>query len=173
MSSSRANYLIVGVGVFGASTALHLSKEKPAASIWLLDRTPFPCPIAASHDINKAVRADYEDLFYCGLGIKTLDRWRNDLLFRQNYHQSGMITIENGPESLGRKIIDNFKKLNVHYEAEVFSPDEMKTRFEGLFAHADYSHVDEIYWNPCLVGQKQLEPSRLLRKLPSMAASST
>ncbi|KAL8748414.1 MAG: hypothetical protein Q9184_007320 [Pyrenodesmia sp. 2 TL-2023] len=148
MSTSGADYLIVGGGVFGASTALHLSKLKPSASVVLIDRTPFPCPIAASYDINKAVRTDYEDLFYCRLGLQTLDRWRNDPLFEKYYHQSGMITIKNGPESIGSKIIDNFKKLNVHYEAEVFSPDEMKTRFDGLFANADYSHVDEIYWNP-------------------------
>ncbi|KAL8890837.1 MAG: hypothetical protein Q9215_002063 [Flavoplaca cf. flavocitrina] len=148
MSSSRADYLIVGAGVFGASTALQLSKQKPSASVCLIDRTPFPCPIAASHDLNKSVRADYEDLFYCGLGIKALERWRNDPLFKQFYYQSGMITIENGPESLGTKIIDNFKKLKVHYEAEVFSPDEMRTRFDGLFADADYSYVTEVYWNP-------------------------
>lgn len=148
MTTTKADYLIVGAGVFGASTALHLSKDKPSASIVLVDRTAFPCPIAASHDINKAVRADYEDLFYCKLGLKTLERWRNDELFKKYYHQSGMITIENGDHSMGQQIIDNFKKLGAHYEAEVFNPEEMKTRFEGLFANADFSHVDEIYWNP-------------------------
>ena len=148
MATARADYLIIGGGVFGSSTALTLTKQKPSASVILIDRTPFPCPIAASHDINKAVRADYEELFYCRLGLETLDRWRNDSLFKQYYHQSGMITIENGPESTGKKIIDNFHKLGAYYEAEVFSPNEMKTRFGGLFANADYSHVDEIYWNP-------------------------
>ena len=148
MTTTKADYLIVGGGVFGASTALHLSKAKPSALIVLVDRTDFPCPIGASHDINKAVRADYEDLFYCRLGLKTLERWRNDDLFKKYYHQSGMITIENGDHSMGQQIISNFKKLDVHYEAEVFSPKEMRTRFGGLFAKTDYSHVDEIYWNP-------------------------
>ncbi|KAI4242851.1 MAG: hypothetical protein LQ352_007153 [Teloschistes flavicans] len=148
MSPNPVDYLIVGGGVFGASTAFHLSQQKPSASIVLIDRTPFPCPIAASHDINKAVRADYGDMFYCKLGLKTLERWRTDPLFKKYFHQSGMITITNGPESLGRKIIDNFKTLNASYEAEVFGPEEMKTRFEGIFANTDYSHVEEIYYNP-------------------------
>ncbi|KAI4167475.1 MAG: hypothetical protein LQ343_007188 [Gyalolechia ehrenbergii] len=148
MSTTRVNYLIVGAGVFGASTALHLSKQKPSASVILIDRTPFPCPIAASHDINKAVRADYTDIFYCRLGLETLDCWKTDPLFKNYFHQSGMITIKNGVESLGRKIIENFKKLNVYYEAEVFEPAEMKTRFDGFFADGDYSHVDEVYYNP-------------------------
>ena len=73
MVSKRADYLVVGAGVFGASTAYHLSKAKPKANIILIDRTPFPCPIAASHDINKAVRADYGDVFYCKLGLRTLE----------------------------------------------------------------------------------------------------
>ena len=52
---SPESYLVVGAGVFGASTALHLSRQKPEAKITLLDRLPFPDPIAASHDINKVV----------------------------------------------------------------------------------------------------------------------
>ncbi|KAL8934656.1 MAG: hypothetical protein Q9216_005797 [Gyalolechia sp. 2 TL-2023] len=148
MSTSQVDYLIVGAGVFGASTALHLSKQKPSASILLIDRTPFPCPIAASHDINKAVRADYTDIFYCKLGIQTLERWKNDPLFAKYFHQSGMITIKTDVESLGRRIIDNFKELNVHYEAEVFDPVEMKTRFDCLFASGDFSHTGEVYHNP-------------------------
>ena len=148
MSTAQPSYLIVGAGVFGASTALHLSRQQPSASIVLIDRTPFPCPIAASHDINKVVRADYEDIFYCDLALKALDRWRNEPIFKQWYHQAGMVTIENGEVSLGKQIIDNFKKLGVHYEAEIFRPEEMKTRFGGLFSDADYEEVDEIFWNP-------------------------
>lgn len=146
--TTKADYLIIGAGVFGASTALHLSRQKPSSSILLIDRLPFPCPIAASHDINKAVRADYTDIFYCRLGIETLSRWNNDPLFKPYFHKSGMITIKPGVKSLGKRIIENFKKLGVEYEAEVFDPVEMKTRFDGLFAEGDFSHTDEVYWNP-------------------------
>ena len=58
------------------------------------------------------------------------------------------MTIDEAGSNLGKRIIENFKKLNAYYEAETFGPDKMKTRFDGIFADADYSHVNEIYWNP-------------------------
>lgn len=147
-TTTHYDYLIIGAGVFGASTALHLSRQKSSSSILLIDRLPYPCPIAASHDINKAVRADYTDIFYCQLGLETLSRWHQDSVFRPYFHQSGMITIKPGVESLGRRIIANFEKLGAYYEAEVFDPQEMGDRFGGLFAEGDFSHTDEVYWNP-------------------------
>lgn len=72
--SPLASYIIVGAGVFGASTALSLSRQDPAPTVILIDRTPFPCLIAASHDINKMVRSDYSDIFYCKLGLQALEQ---------------------------------------------------------------------------------------------------
>ncbi|KAF2458503.1 sarcosine oxidase-like protein [Lineolata rhizophorae] len=70
-ASAKASYLIVGSGVFGASTAYHLITRYPDASITL----------------NKVVRADYGDIFYMRLGLAALDAWRNDLLLSPFYHQ--------------------------------------------------------------------------------------
>ena len=148
MSPLASSYIIVGAGVFGASTALSLSREKPAPTVILIDRAPFPCPIAASHDINKIVRSDYDDIFYCKLGLQTLKRWREDPLYTQWYHQSGLVKATH--ERFGRvqKIFDNYKQLGVDVGAELFGPEEMKTRFEGLYADADFTGVDDILWNP-------------------------
>ena len=148
MSPLTSSYLIVGAGVFGASTALSLSREDPSPTVILIDRTPFPCPIAASHDINKIVRSDYNDIFYCKLGLQTLERWREDPLYKKWYHQSGLAKA--GDERFGKvqKIFDNYMELGVDVKAELLSPDEMKTRFEGLYAEADFTDVDDILWNP-------------------------
>ena len=148
MSPLASSYIIVGAGVFGASTALSLSRENPAPTVILIDRAPFPCPIAASHDINKIVRSDYNDIFYCKLGLQTLQRWREDPLYAQWYHQSGLVKATD--ERFGRvqKIFDNYKELGVDVKAELFGPKEMKTRFEGLYADADFTDVDDILWNP-------------------------
>ena len=73
MTNATESYLNVGAGVCGASTALHSSRQKPGASITLMDRAPYPDPNAASFDINKIFCADYEDLFYCKLGLRALD----------------------------------------------------------------------------------------------------
>lgn len=148
MSPLASSYIIVGAGVFGASTALALSREKPAPTIILIDRTPFPCPIAASHDINKIVRSDYGDIFYCKLGLQTLERWREDPLYKQWYHQSGLAKATDERYGKVQKIFDNYKELGVDVKAELFSPREMKTRFQGLYADADFTDVDEILWNP-------------------------
>ena len=148
MSSLAAFYLIIGVGVFGASTALHLSKQKPAPTIILVDRVPYPCPIAASHDINKIVRSDYGDIFYCKLGLETLESWRTDPLFKKWYHQSGLLKATDHAVDLVAKIFENYKKLGVDVGAELFEPAELKFRFKGLYSDANLNDVDSILWNP-------------------------
>jgi sarcosine oxidase/L-pipecolate oxidase len=68
--ASPFSHLIIGSGVFGASTAYHLSKSHPSASIAILDRSSsFPYSLAASHDFNKIIRADYGNAFYCELAL--------------------------------------------------------------------------------------------------------
>lgn len=142
------SYLIIGSGVFGASTALHLSKETPTPKITLIDRLPYPCPIAASHDINKIVRSDYGDIFYCALGLKTLEKWRTEPLFKKWYHQSGLLKATDHATDLVEKIFSNYKKLGVNVGAELLNPNELKTRFGGIYADADMIDVENILWNP-------------------------
>ncbi|RYO85563.1 hypothetical protein DL766_007542 [Monosporascus sp. MC13-8B] len=76
------SYLIVGAGVFGVSTALHLAarqeKDGKAVAVTLVDRDAPDAPtrVAASWDWNKVVRADYEDPTYCALALEARDAWR-------------------------------------------------------------------------------------------------
>jgi sarcosine oxidase/L-pipecolate oxidase len=60
--------LIVGAGVFGLSTALHLAQDG-YTNITVLDRAPVPSPYSAGNDLNKIVRAEYEDPFYTELAL--------------------------------------------------------------------------------------------------------
>lgn len=142
------SYIIVGAGIFGASTALFLSRENPAPTVILIDRAPFPCPVAASHDINKIVRSDYGDIFYCKLGLQTQERWREDPLYMQWYHQSALVKATDERFGNVKKIFDNYKQLGVDVKAELISPKELKTRFEGLYAEADFTDVDDLLFNP-------------------------
>ncbi len=148
MSPLASSYIIVGAGVFGASSALHLSRQIPAPTIILVDRTPYPCPIAASHDINKIVRSDYGDIFYCELGLKTLERWRTDPLFKRWYHQSGLLKATDHSADLVGKIFENYKRLGVEVGAELIKPGEARSRFQGLFADTDFSGVEDLLWTP-------------------------
>lgn len=68
--------LIIGAGVFGASTAYHLSLQyKDPSKITILDRTPNPPAPAASTDINKIIRADYSSAFYTGIAYEAMEAW--------------------------------------------------------------------------------------------------
>jgi sarcosine oxidase/L-pipecolate oxidase len=60
--------LIVGAGVFGLSTALHVAQDG-YTNITVLDREPVPSPYSAGNDLNKIVRAEYEDPFYTALAL--------------------------------------------------------------------------------------------------------
>lgn len=64
-----SSFVIVGAGIFGASTAFHLSRSFPQAKITLIDRKA-PNQAAASSDLNKVVRADYDDIVYMQLGLE-------------------------------------------------------------------------------------------------------
>jgi sarcosine oxidase/L-pipecolate oxidase len=94
-SPQATTYLIVGAGVFGLSTALHLARSKPGASVVLLDRNDVPNPASASYDLNKIIRADYRDPFYMKLALEACAAWDADPLYAPHFHQSGMVFAEN------------------------------------------------------------------------------
>ena len=61
--------IIVGAGAWGLSTALHLTAAGHT-NITVYDRAAqIPSPYSAAWDINKIVRAEYEDPFYTGLAL--------------------------------------------------------------------------------------------------------
>ena len=143
--TTNPSYIIVGAGVFGASTAYHLIKTSPSASITLIDRLPSPCPLAASYDVNKIVRADYGDKFYMELALQAQHEWRTDPLYSQFYHESGMVNVEG--TGLGRRMLQNYKELGVSTKAVVIGPEELKERYP-LFWDTDYSAAKDCYVNP-------------------------
>ncbi|KAH8590091.1 sarcosine oxidase-like protein [Bisporella sp. PMI_857] len=143
------SYIIVGSGVFGTSTAYHLSREHRDVSVTLIDCSlSFPCPLAASYDENKVVRADYTSKFYCELAIEARKAWLNDPLYKTFYHQSGLVNMDD--TGLGRKIIKNYEELQEPHECELFGPEEMRVRYDGLFADTQYAGVGakDIFFNP-------------------------
>ena len=55
------------------------------------------------------MRADYDDIFYMKLALDAVEHWRNDPIFKDYYHESGMAFAEN--IGMGRGAIENYKKL--------------------------------------------------------------
>lgn len=164
--SSVPSYLVIGAGVFGASTAYHLTKKFPSADVRLVDRTPYPCPLAASWDWNKVVRADYGDLFYMEKALEAIHIWRTDPLWRPFYHESGLINIDN--TGLGRRMIENYKTLKVDIQPEMVNPEDFRKRYGGFFADTDLSSVEEIFVN---VKSGWAEASKALEAMTDTAVS--
>lgn len=67
--SKTSPILIVGAGTFGLSTALHLSNAG-YSNITVLDKgSEIPSEYSAANDVNKILRAEYEDDFYTELTV--------------------------------------------------------------------------------------------------------
>ena len=144
---TKHSVFIVGDGVFGASTALHLSRNYPSYNVTLFDRTPYPCPRAASYDINKIIRVGYSNIDLCRLAGTAHDVWRTDPLFNKFFHESGMLSI--CPYGGGvRTVINNFKLLGIKNKTEILRPEDVRRRFDGLFKDANFDHVEEFLWEP-------------------------
>ena len=143
--SLPGSYIVVGAGVFGASTAYHLVKERPEAAVSLVDLS-FPCQVAASWDWNKVARADYEDDFYMEMALDAMDSWTHDPLYSIHSSRTGVAWIMDDPEYPGR-IAGNYKKFNKSLDYEVIEVDKLKTLYSGLFAELDATGVGKIFLN--------------------------
>jgi glycine/D-amino acid oxidase-like deaminating enzyme len=133
------SYLIVGAGVFGASTALYLIRRYPNASITLVDRNGHDAPtrVAASWDWNKVVRADYRDIAYTKLALEARRLWKRDPLWQHFYHESGIYWIS--LTGFAKQVLQNFQDLGEDVELSTHPIDEERKMFGGIFDEADYS----------------------------------
>ncbi|KAM6510751.1 hypothetical protein FSOLCH5_011196 [Fusarium solani] len=100
--------LIIGAGAFGLSTVLHLL-QAGFKDITVLDRDDeAPSRFSAANDINKIVRAEYEDDFYTDLTLKAIDAWQTPL-FAPHFHQTGFLHCVSG--SAPKEAYDTLKRF--------------------------------------------------------------
>ncbi|KAL0943532.1 FAD dependent oxidoreductase [Colletotrichum truncatum] len=144
---TETSYLIIGAGVFGASTALHLIRAEPRAKVTLVDRNAFDAPIrvAASWDWNKVVRADYADIDYMRLALEAKELWASDPLFKPYYHESGVYWVS--ATNFSQVVQDNYKKLGVDSGLFSLPVEEARAKYDGIFEHGDYTDVKEVFIN--------------------------
>ncbi|KAK3393852.1 FAD dependent oxidoreductase [Podospora didyma] len=91
MPAKQDPILIIGAGTFGLSTAYHLA-QAGYTSITLLEKgDSIPSPLSAGNDINKIVRAEYEDPFYAELALAAISEWTTNPLFTPYFRQVGYL----------------------------------------------------------------------------------
>ena len=155
MVPSQQTYLVVGAGVFGASTALHLRRSYPSAKVQLLDRSPFPNPCAASHDVGKIVRSAYDALPYFKLGREAMRHWQTDPIYAPWYHEQGLLMVDDGGHARGGW--ENCHRFAPDEEAEMLSVKDVLGR-TPLLEKTSFDGVDKMLWTP-YSGWVEAEPA--------------
>ncbi|OOG01132.1 hypothetical protein ASPCADRAFT_202997 [Aspergillus carbonarius ITEM 5010] len=137
--------LIVGAGCFGTSTAYHLA-QRGFTSVRVLDRYPAPSCEAASTDISKIIRSDYNEPLYARLGIEAIAAWQSEDLFRDLYHVPGwVLSAYKLSCAFVEGSIETSTKLGVK-GLERLSPQQIRERFPLVTGKLDGWNVN--VWNP-------------------------
>ncbi|KAF2644015.1 FAD dependent oxidoreductase [Massarina eburnea CBS 473.64] len=81
---------IIGGGTFGLSSALELSKQG-YTNITVFEKDgEIPSRWSAANDLNKIMRAEYEDDFYTDLAIEATKEWKS-ALYAPYFHRVGYL----------------------------------------------------------------------------------
>lgn len=147
---SQCDVLIVGAGIFGTSTAYHLSKSHAEPSkITVLDRAAVPSPQAASSDINKIVRADYSKAFYMDLAYEAMESWTDgsNPIWEPHFHQTGWVMLDEKRSDLSDRIRRNFHDSGRPDTSADISLDDVKSSWGGVLSGIDTTGYDKAYTN--------------------------
>lgn len=147
-SKPEQSILIVGAGVFGASTAYHLALQyEDTSKITVIDRTlPSPEP-AASTDINKIIRADYSSAFYAELAYEAIEAWANWPELKDYYHRTGWIMLDTEDSDMVDQIRQVFRNRGFD-PTEDIPLDKLNDHWKGILKGTNLQGFDKAYWNP-------------------------
>ncbi|EXJ80201.1 hypothetical protein A1O1_08343 [Capronia coronata CBS 617.96] len=145
---NRCEILILGSGIFGTSTAYHLSlKHANPSRITVLDRAPVPSPAAASSDINKIVRADYGKPFYMDLAYEAMESWTGSPLLKPYFHQTGWLMLDEADSDLADRIRQNFRESGRPDTSTDITLEQVKAAWGGVLSGIDTTGYGKAYTN--------------------------
>jgi len=133
---SSYDFVVVGAGIFGVTTALKLKEEGHTVAI--LNPDAIPHHLAASTDISKAVRVEYgSDLEYMDMAAECVEGWRdwNDLYGETLYHETGFILATSQPLGSDEDAYDFTSYQNLlkkGFKPERFDAKELEKRFPAF-----------------------------------------
>lgn len=147
-SHQEPSVLIVGAGIFGTSTAYHLSLTYNDPSlITVVDRTASAPEPAASNDINKIIRADYSSPFYCDLAYEALNAWAMWPELKPLYHRTGWIMLDEEGSDLSDRIRKVFQDRG-HDPTKDVPLNELEKHWKGILRGTETQGFKDAYWNP-------------------------
>ncbi|KAL2444388.1 L-pipecolate oxidase [Exophiala dermatitidis] len=141
----NSRILIVGAGAFGTSTAYHLS-QRGYKSIRVLDKYPVPSIDAASTDISKVIRFDYNEPLYARLALEAIEIYKSSDLYRDLYHVPGwVLSALNLSVPFVKGSISTSERLGVK-GLEILSKDQVRQRIPQVKGDLDGWNIN--VWNP-------------------------
>lgn len=150
-----SRFIIVGAGAFGASTALHLAREEPNATIYLFSLPPDSAQ-PASIDINKIVRSEYKCDLYRRLADEAVKAWKHEH-FKTFYHESGWILIHGYEDSsLPRPPL----------ESKQMTEEELGQCFGSVFEGCELKGAKDVTYNESVAW---VEATKALEKTIELA----
>jgi glycine/D-amino acid oxidase-like deaminating enzyme len=133
---SKPDFLILGAGIFGITTAIELRKRN--YSVTILNPGKIPHPLAESTDISKIIRMEYgSDLEYMEMVEECFPIWRewNDLFKEELYHETGFLLLsknkfENDPTGFEATSFSNLIKKG--YKPERLTQNDIQKRYPAI-----------------------------------------
>lgn len=137
-NETEPTILIIGAGVFGASTAYHLSRRyNDSSRITVVDRSMSPPAVAASTDINKIIRADYSSPLYCDLAYEAIRAWATWPELKDYYHRTGWIMLDGEDSDLAERIRNVFKSRH-HDPTKDVPLQQLDRLWNGIMEGTDF-----------------------------------
>jgi sarcosine oxidase/L-pipecolate oxidase len=121
---------------------------------------------SASWDWSKIIRADYTDILYCRLALEARQSWRTEPLYREFYHETGLIWVDQ--TGFSEKVVTNYANLGVEEKLRMVPVETLRKIEGGLFESADFGTNDMVYVNDC---SGWVEAYKALERITESAAT--
>ncbi|KAM0195655.1 hypothetical protein ACHAPA_008100 [Fusarium lateritium] len=139
--------LVVGAGAFGLSTVHHLLKAGYKDITVLEKDEEIPSRWSAANDLNKIVRAEYEDPLYQDMTVKAIEAWQTPL-FAPHFHQVGFIHCVSG--NAPKEALDTLNRFRTAAERDPrLRPHVVPLNTQKDIADAAWQFKDSSFpgWN--------------------------
>ncbi|EEH22117.1 hypothetical protein PABG_04328 [Paracoccidioides brasiliensis Pb03] len=157
--------LIIGAGIFGVSTAYHLSKSHPDPSrITIIDVAPYPPARAASTDTSKIVAVDYAHPFYMELAYEARDAWESWPMFKETglYNRSGWLVFDQKYKDMSTRIRDSLRASSREDITVDFSWEDIENKWPAELSVVKGQGLEPAYSSPAPAWVDASRPLKLM-----------